>query len=112
MSAPERPDEVPDDAEPVTVTLWMRAADADAVHRFWWPSGMADSATFGWVSDCGIPVPRPPRTGPLGLSEEDTREVAGITASKWDDSLPGRVWPALAAVCREQVAAWDAEDAR
>lgn len=59
------------------------------------------------LEEHGIPVPRPPRVGPEGASEERTREIAG-----WPDYfIVGRDGDRIArAFCRKYVARWDAED--
>ena len=56
----------------------------------------------------GLPVPpppAPPRVGPLGLSEAETREVAGWAL------VQSNLLPAFINACRACVEQWDAEDA-
>ena len=59
----------------------------------------------------GIPAPPPPRTGTLGLTEEDTREYASVSPIETPARhLSGRIWNATIRMCRADVARWDAED--
>jgi hypothetical protein len=77
---------------------WHRVYDKDGDH-------FEDA-----LPECiGIPAPLPPRTGTLGLSEEDTREAAAIPV--WSDRQTfGRCYNAAIESCRDDVARWDAED--
>lgn len=61
----------------------------------------------------GIPVPRPPRVGPLGLSEEVTRVTAlRPTCIEGHGAHPSDSWDraadTLITACRAAVAEWDA----
>lgn len=53
----------------------------------------------------GIPIPRPPRVGPGGISEESAREIAQRIMPLTDVERAGII------ACRGAVAEWDAEDA-
>lgn len=112
-AAPERPEGVPETAQPVTVTLWVEPGRReDGCRHVWYPSGERTVWTPETFTLYGIPIPRPPRVGPLGLSEEDTRECAQhpfIRSGRMASWQKGS--NAFIAACREAVAAWDAEDA-
>lgn len=68
---------------------------------------------FHAAPDRFIPAPPEPRTGRLGLTEADTRKTAALESHSNHiaaASLHARRHNANVAICREDVAEWDAAD--
>lgn len=71
----------------------------------------AHGGSFSWAlaREIGIPAPPEPRTGRLGLNEADTRTIACRALSVADADW-ARCYNAATAMCREDVAEWNAAD--
>lgn len=84
-------------------------------HNIWEPNGRLICALVNrWAHEqfgtpLGDPIPRPPRTGTLGLSEEDTRAMADRFRSDYN-GVADRAHNAAIDMCAADVARWDAED--
>jgi hypothetical protein len=105
-----------DDRVPVEgFTIDREPRDGTDQHWVRWPCGLIlMSLSPPNLAAYGLPVPTPPRVGPLGLSEGDTRWVAGpsssvasVTITAKDDE--SRVRAHLIVACRAAVAEWDGE---